>query len=175
MKQMIEVDELNKLLEEFKRKSKKRESFEKFITRTKADDDRIVQWVDDIGILTKGDFENYYSKDFIEKNFDDLAHAWFNGLQGQIDFGMVLECVKDVITEYLPNSEVLKILKNNKNKPKVKIFIGEQDQQYKELGYLDYFDYLKETADDDDYTMEELEECLFEKAVVEALNITGEK
>lgn len=51
---------------------------------------------DHIGTVTKGDFELYFKEDFIEKNFQELAHAWFRGMEAQVDFGIILDCIKDM-------------------------------------------------------------------------------
>lgn len=61
----------------------------------KGDGFPVWDWVDSIGVVTPEDFEGAFDKEFIEKNFEDLAHDWFSGLCGQIDFGMLLDCIKE--------------------------------------------------------------------------------
>ncbi len=54
---------------------------------------------DNIGTVTKGDFLQFFRKEFVDENFEKLAHAWFRGMSGQVDFGIILNCVKDEFPE----------------------------------------------------------------------------
>jgi hypothetical protein len=95
MRKMIDLDKLNELLEDYKQYKHKEESFEEFIEVNTDNGEPVWNWVDSVGIVMKGDFENAFKDDFIEKNFEDLAYAWFNGLNSQVDFGILLSCLKD--------------------------------------------------------------------------------
>jgi hypothetical protein len=95
MRRMIELNKLNKLLDDYKHRHKKDETFEEFIDVNTDNGEPVWNLVDSIGIVMKGDFENAFKDDFIEKNFEDLAYAWFNGLNSQVDFGILLSCLKN--------------------------------------------------------------------------------
>lgn len=49
---------------------------------------------DAIGTVTKADFLEDFEKSYVDKHFNELAHAWFKCLSAQIDFSMVLDAVK---------------------------------------------------------------------------------
>ena len=91
----INLDKIDELHKEFHSLRLERETFSKFIERTADDEIPVWDWIDSIGVVTPQDFEETFDKDFIEENFKELAHDWFNGLQGQIDFGILLDCIKE--------------------------------------------------------------------------------
>ena len=91
----IDLTKIDEILGEFKDYGQDGETFSKFIERTSDDEIPVWDWVDSVGVVTPQDFEGKFDKQFIEENFEDLANCWFNGLNGQIDFGIVLECVKE--------------------------------------------------------------------------------
>lgn len=95
MRKMIDLNKLNELLEDYKQYKHKEEKFEEFIEVNTDDGEPVWNWVDSVGVVMKGDFEEGFKADFIEKNFEDLANAWFNGLNAQVDFGILLSCLKD--------------------------------------------------------------------------------
>jgi len=86
----IDIKKLDILLLEYN-KSFKQKSFSEFLEE-KEDE---IDITDSIGIVTKGDFENNFSKEFIEEHFENLVSAWFRGLNAQVDFGVLEEVVKD--------------------------------------------------------------------------------
>jgi hypothetical protein len=92
---MVETCKLNKLLDEFKEYGFEDESFQTFVERTKNNGEYITELVNSIGFVTKEDFENTFSKDFINEKFEKLRHSWFKGLNSQVDFGILLECLKE--------------------------------------------------------------------------------
>lgn len=102
----IDIDKLDNLLKDFNNSNNK--SFSKFVEE--KDD---FDWVDSVGVVTPEDFENDFSKEFIKKNFKDLAGFWFAGLNSQVDFGVVLDCVKDNMQEN--NQTQIVLDKENKN------------------------------------------------------------
>lgn len=95
MRKVIDLDKLNELLKEYKDFKLKDESFSEFVENTKDDDIPVWDWVDSVGVVTPEDFEMYFSKDYIKKNFKELANLWFKALSAQIDFSIVLENVRD--------------------------------------------------------------------------------
>ena len=95
----IDLEKINTLLNEYKDFGMGGETFSKFIERTSDNGIPVWDYVDSIGVITPQDFENNFDKDFIEKNFEDLANLWFNGLNAQIDLGIVLSCVEDEIKD----------------------------------------------------------------------------
>jgi len=96
----IDTKKLNRLLELYN-KSRKSKSFEKFVESHEDD----IDFVDSVGVVTKGDFENNFDKDFIEEHFEDLIRAWFNGISSQVDFGIIEGCVKDEFEEEIRQHE----------------------------------------------------------------------
>ncbi len=86
----IDIKKLDTLLEEYN-KSNKSKSFSEFL-ETKEDE---IDIIDSVGVVTKGDFENNFDKDFIDEHFDDLAHNWFNNVNSQVDFGVTESDIKD--------------------------------------------------------------------------------
>lgn len=56
---------------------------------------------DHIGTVTKADFLNDFKKKFVDENFEELAHSWFRGMESQVDFGIILEVIKDQYPEGL--------------------------------------------------------------------------
>ena len=91
----IDLKKIDDLHDEFHSLRLEDETFSKFIERTTDDEIPVWDWVDSIGVVTPQDFENNFDKKFIENNFEDLADLWFKGLNAQVDFGVVLECVED--------------------------------------------------------------------------------
>jgi len=73
----------------------KGESFSEFVENTKDDGVPVWDLTDSLGIVTPEDFENVFDKKTIEKNYDELTHLWFKGLNYMVDFGMLLDCVKE--------------------------------------------------------------------------------
>lgn len=88
----IDVTKIERLLDKYN-KSDKSIPFGEFV----EDQEDEWDWVDSVGVVTKGDFSEAFKDKFIEENFEDLAHLWFKGLNAQVDFGIVLDCVKDEI------------------------------------------------------------------------------
>ena len=96
----IDLNKIDELLKDYKAFKHKRETFSEFIDVSGLIRDDGIKipdwdWVDSVGVVTPQDFEEVFDKEYVEDNFDDLAHTWFNGLNGQIDFGILLDCVKD--------------------------------------------------------------------------------
>ncbi len=91
----IDLTKIDELLLNHKEYGSEGETFSKFIERTSDDEIPVWDWVDSVGVVTKEDFENRFEKQFIEEHFEELANCWFDGLNGQIDFGIILENVKD--------------------------------------------------------------------------------
>jgi len=96
---MIETGKLDELLAEYI-KSRKQDRNIKFSEYVEALLDEtgepIAELVDSVGIVKKADFEGAFQKPFIDEHFENLAEAWFKGLNSQVDFGIVLDCVKDM-------------------------------------------------------------------------------
>ena len=104
MRKMIEVSKIDGLLEKYKAMECERKSFSEFIESSgfvREDGVKISDWawVDSVGIVQFSDFENEYTKEFIEERFEDLAHAWFGSLNVSVDFDIVLENVKEEVQE----------------------------------------------------------------------------
>ena len=95
----IDLTKIDTLLKEFEDYKSDSESFSSFIENTRDDEIPIWDWVDSIGVITPRDFESNFEEDFIKEHFEELAKFWFNGLQAQIDFGIVSDCVKDEMGE----------------------------------------------------------------------------
>ena len=93
----IDVNKLDKLLEEYREfgHEKEGEMFSDFIKSTTDDEFPVWDYTDSIGIVTPEDFKKDFSMDFIEHHFEELANLWYKGLNTQVDFGILLECVKD--------------------------------------------------------------------------------
>ena len=100
MRDMIEFDELDILGVEYReyieKEGSKNLKFSEWIKKHHPDK---VLCVDSVGVVMEGDFEADYSKKFIKENFEELAHCWFSGIENQVDFGIILECVTDYIKE----------------------------------------------------------------------------
>ena len=99
MKQMIELNNLDQMQEEYNKWKKPKESFRDYLLRKHNDNDWIVEWFDSVGIVSKGDFENHFKKKYIEDNFESLGESWFKGLSTQVDFGEVLNFLQDEFPE----------------------------------------------------------------------------
>ena len=98
----IDITKLNRMLKLYNNSDKmKFKNFEKFVESHEDD----LDITDSVGVVTKGDFENNFDKDFIEENFDDLAYAWFRGLSGQADFGILGDVIKEEFEEEVRNHE----------------------------------------------------------------------
>jgi len=95
--EMIELGKIDELLKDYQTMRNRGESFSEFIRVSKDADTEEYDWnwVDSVGIITKGDFAYDFDVEFLEENFDDMAHDWFKGMEGQVDFGILLECVKE--------------------------------------------------------------------------------
>ena len=93
----IDLKKIDELLKEYKDFGFEDETFCKFIERTSDDNIPVWDLTDSIGVVTKQDFENNFSKEYIEENFEDLASEWFKGLNAQVDYGIVLECIEEEI------------------------------------------------------------------------------
>lgn len=91
----IDIRKLDKLLEEYKDMKYKEESFSEFVEGTKDNNEYVWDLTDSIGVVSKGDFERTFTKEFIEKHFEDLAELWFKGLNSQVDLGIILGCIKE--------------------------------------------------------------------------------
>jgi len=96
----IDLKKIDDLLIEYGDFKSDNEIFSKFIERTTDDEIPVWDYVGSIGVITPQDFENNFDKDFIERNFEDLAHFWFKGIDAQVDYGMVLECVEDKMKHF---------------------------------------------------------------------------
>lgn len=91
----IDLKKLNDLYLDYPKDKLSGETFSEFVEGRVINDSPIWDWVDSIGVVTPEDFENNFKHKFIQKNFEELANLWFNGLNGQIDFGIAGDCVKD--------------------------------------------------------------------------------
>ena len=99
MWESIDIDKLDKLLGEFNKLKGYKEKFSQFLQRKEKEGGDIIDITDSVGIVTPEDFENKFDEDFIKQNFEDLAHDWFNGLEGQADFGILLDVVAENFEE----------------------------------------------------------------------------
>lgn len=100
----IDISKLDELLENYNRMKNEGKTFSKFIevSGLVKDDGLNIpdwDWVDSIGVVTPEDFGGAFDKEFVEEHFEELADLWFKGINSQVDFGIVLECIKEEIAE----------------------------------------------------------------------------
>jgi len=86
MKEMIELEKLDDLYKEFQDMGYGDEKFSDFVKETTDNGEPVWTLMSWSGAVTK---------EFIEENFEELAHTWFKGLEAQMDFGVLLECVRE--------------------------------------------------------------------------------
>jgi len=96
------IDEISKNIEEVLfyidelSEKEKKTIVEHYFGKYLSNNDEIT---DSIGIVTKADFLHDFKKEFVDEHFEELARAWFKGMAGQVDFGMILDNVKEEFPE----------------------------------------------------------------------------
>lgn len=110
----IDLRKLDDLLREFLDYRHGGEKLSDFVESTI--DGGFPAWdlVDSIGVVTPEDFGNDFDKEFIEQNFYDLASDWFKGLNGQVDFGILRNVIKEQWKEKQTELPACSYLKESK-------------------------------------------------------------